>query len=377
VPGPQLRGSRILVVDDEIANVRVLRRLLERAGYGDVLGTTDPREAVSLYEEEHPDLVLLDLHMPHMDGFEVLQGLRARIPGDVYLPVLVLTGDLDPEVKERALSMGARDFVTKPFESTEVLLRIKNLLETRHLHRELRSYSLTLEERVRARTRELADAQVEILQRLALAAEYRDDVTGEHAERVGVLTALVARSLGLEEERVKILRRAAPLHDVGKIGIPDAILMKPGPLTRAEYEVMKTHTTIGARILSGSRYPLLETAREIALTHHEKWDGSGYAGLAGEEIPLAGRVVAVADVFDSLTHERPYKAPFSRAEAIEEIESCRGGHFDPQAVDAFLDVMERVDHADLVRLTEASAEALALEGTEASAETRSPEGPEA
>ncbi len=367
-PSRELREARILVVDDEPENVRVLERLLGRVGYQEVVSTTDPRDAVPLFEAHDPDLVLLDLRMPHMDGFEVLEAFQERTPSGVYLPVLVLTGDLDPEVKERTLRLGARDFLTKPFETTEVLLRIKNLLETRRLHSELRDYSETLESRVRERTRELAHAQVEILHRLALAAEYRDDDTGQHAERVGVLSALVARTLDLPTDEVRVLRRAAPLHDLGKIGIPDAILMKPGPLTPAEYEIMKTHTEIGAKILSGSRYPLLETARTIALTHHEKWDGSGYTpGMAGDEIPRAGRIVSVADAFDSLTHRRPYRPPSSVPESLEEIRSCRGEQFDPEVVDAFLEVAERVDPEALNRLTGVPATLLAKRGLEARA----------
>ncbi|MFP3948483.1 MAG: two-component system response regulator, partial [Longimicrobiales bacterium] len=315
----ELLEARILIVDDEPANLRVLERLLNRVGYGRIRTTDDPREVESLFEEFRPDLVLLDLHMPHLDGFEVMEMLDERIPSDVFLPILVLTGDPDPDTKRRALSVGAKDFVGKPFEATEALLRIKNLLETRTLHEELRAYSETLEEKVRGRTRELAEAQTEILHRLALAAEYRDDVTGRHAERVGVISALVAQVVGLSDEEVKVIRRAAPLHDVGKIGIPDAILMKPGPLTPQEFEVMKSHTTIGERILSGTAYPLLETARVIALYHHEKWDGSGYQpGRAGEDIPLVGRIVAAADAFDCLTHERPYKESESTQAAKDE-----------------------------------------------------------
>ena len=355
----ELQGARILVVDDETANTRILERLLQRVGYEEVRTTTDPREVEGIFEAFRPDLVLLDLHMPHLDGFEVMDILDGHISEDTYLPILVLTGDLDPEVKQRALAAGARDFLTKPFETTEVLLRIKNLLETRALHEELRSYSATLEVKVRERTRELAEAQVEILHRLALAAEYRDDVTGRHAERVGVLSALIAASLDLDRERVKVIRRAAPLHDVGKIGIPDAILMKPGPLTPAEFEVMKSHTTIGARILSGTDYPLLETARVIAETHHEQWGGGGYSpGMAGEEIPLEGRIVAVADVFDSLTHERPYKSAASVDESLEEIRRERGEHFDPDVADAFLGVAQELDGVPVDRLVGVPVEIL-------------------
>lgn len=355
----KLRGGKVLIVDDESVNVSVLERLLKRSGYDQVRTTTDAREARSLFEAYEPDVVLLDLHMPHKDGFEVMEELARVIPADRYVPILVLTGDRAPEVRQRALAAGAKDFLTKPFEPTEVVLRIKNLLETRFLHRQLELENQSLEAKIRDRTRALADAQEEILRRLATAAEFRDDETGQHAERVGVLSALVAMTVGLPFEEVSVIRRAAPLHDVGKIGIPDAILMKPGPLTSAEFEVMKTHTTIGARMLSGTHYPLLKTARQIALHHHEQWDGSGYAGLRGEEIPLVGRVVAVADVFDSLTHERPYKRALSVEESVEEIAACRGSHFDPQVVDAFMEVVARGEAHDLDGLSRRPSRELA------------------
>lgn len=345
--------AQILLVDDEPDNLTVLESLLRHSGFRSVVSTNDSRDVVDLFTEIAPDLVVLDLHMPHKDGFDVMTDLRPLIPESTYLPILVLTGDPDPDVRRRALAMGAKDFLTKPFESMEVLLRIKNLLETRTLHQELRRHAETLEEKVRDRTRELAEAQVEILRRLAIAAEYRDDITGEHAERVGVLAALLAQVIGLHRDEVQIIRRAATLHDVGKIGVPDAILMKPGPLTEDEFSVMKTHTAIGGRILSGSQYPLLQVAREIAITHHEHWSGGGYtAGLIGTDIPLVGRLVAVADVFDSLTHRRPYKEAYAVETAVEIVRQKSGGHFDPKVVRAFnqlaengvlgeLDLMER------------------------------------
>lgn len=337
----QTENRRILVVDDEPTNVKALLKILSRMGYHQTEGLTDPRRVMEAFDRFDPDLLLLDLRMPHLDGFEILERLGRRVPEHDYRPVLVLTGDLSPEVRERALRAGARDFITKPFDVTEVLLRIRNLLDTRGLHLELREYNRTLEERVRERTRELAEAQGEILTRLALAAEYRDDVTGRHADRVGVLTGLLARELGRPESEVQLLRWAATLHDVGKLGIPDAILMKPGPLTTDEYDAMKTHVEIGERILSGSRFPILQKAAEIAHYHHEKWDGSGYLGLAGEEIPLPGRLVAVADVFDSLRHIRPYKGAMPEGPAIEEILRCAGGHFDPAVVEAFRTLVDR------------------------------------
>jgi putative two-component system response regulator len=345
----KLLDCRILVVDDEEPNVRVLRSLLDRAGYRRVRGITNPLQVPELFERFAPDLLLLDLRMPRMDGFEILEYLRGVVPEREYFPILVLTGDLSPEVRERALSMGARDFVTKPFDTTEALLRIKNLLEARVLHLELQRHNQTLEERVHERTKDLAQAQIEILHRLAIAAEYRDDLTGRHAERVGLHSAFIARELGLPEEDVRLIRRAATLHDVGKIGVSDSILMKTGPLTDDEYELMKRHTTIGARILSGSRFPLLRMAAEIATSHHEWWNGEGYGeGLAGEDIPIYGRIVAVADVYDSLTHERPYKEAFPRERALALVRNGSGTHFDPRVVEAFLVLVEEgvVDRLD-------------------------------
>ncbi len=337
---PELETSRILVVDDERDNVEALDRLLRRAGYPWVLTTTDPDQAFHLFREIRPDLVVLDLHMPKKDGFEVMEEISVLVDEREYLPILILTGDLDPFARERALGAGAKDFVTKPFEATEVLLRIKNLLETRNLHLRLARHAEELEETVERRTSDLAEAQMEILSRLALAAEYRDDVTGQHAERVGALSALIAEELGLPKDQVELIRWAAPLHDIGKIGIPDAILMKPGKLLPAEYEVMKSHTTIGARILSGSRFPLMQMARKIALSHHERWDGEGYTGLRGDDIPIEGRIVAVADTFDCLTNERPYKAALPVDQTVELICDESGRHFDPRVVEAFLQLVE-------------------------------------
>jgi putative two-component system response regulator len=322
------KNARILIVDDQEANVRLLEGILKRAaGYHALRSTTDPREVMSLYVEFQPDLILLDLHMPHVDGFAVMEQLKEIVPEDVFLPILVLTADVTPEAKQRALASGAKDFLAKPFDPTEVLLRIKNLLETRTLHLELRA--------------QLSDAHLEVIDRLAIAAEYRDDETGEHIKRVGQTSALVARALRLPPEQVLLIRRAATLHDVGKIGIPEHILLKPGRLTPDEFNVMKSHTTIGAKILSGGQFPLLQMAEVIALTHHERWDGSGYPrGLKGEATPLLGRIVAVADVFDILTHARPYKKAWLAEEAIAELQRVAGTQFDPSIVEAFLGLHE-------------------------------------
>ena len=334
------KNARILIVDDEEPVVGQLRRLLERAGFDKVESTSNPADAATLYVKYRPDLILLDLHMPVMDGLEVMDQLN-EIAEASYLPILMLTGDMTPEARQEALARGAKDFLSKPFHADEVLLRIRTLLETRFLYFQVQSQNQILEAKVRERTRELEAAQIEIIERLARAAEFRDDNTGQHTERVGQMAALLARQLGLPDPQVSLIRRAAPLHDVGKIGIPDAVLLKLGKLTLEEFELVKTHTTIGARILSGSRFGVLRLAEEIAFSHHERWDGDGYVGIKQDQIPLAGRIVAVADVFDALTQKRPYKAAWPIVEAIAEIERQSTRQFDPEIVDAFLRVIEQ------------------------------------
>jgi putative two-component system response regulator len=336
-----MTSARVLIVDDQPVNVRVLVRMLEGEGYSNLESTTDPRDVLDLFKSFRPDLILLDLLMPHLDGVAVMGLLEPHIPQSSYLPILVLTADTTPEAMRRALSAGAQDFLTKPFDRTEVLLRIRNLLETRLLYRELEDLNEGLEEKVATRTRELQDARNETLERLALAAERRDDDTGEHIRRVGTLSALVAQALELPGAEVELIGRAAPLHDVGKIGIPDGILLKPGKFTPEEFEQMKTHSMIGAHILGGSSVPVLQTAEEIALSHHERWDGTGYPrALRGDAIPFSGRIVAIADVFDALTHERPYKEAWPIEKAVAEITGQSGKHFDPQIVEAFLTVQK-------------------------------------
>lgn len=332
------REAKILIVDDEEINLRLLKKMLEKAGYRSLKTLSDSRQTLSLFDELQPDLILLDMNMPEMDGLAVLQELRPRIPEGSYLPVLVLTADHTSETKEKALSVGAKDFLTKPFSPVEVLLRIRNLVETRFFYLQLQDQNEILEEKVQQRTQGLEQAQIEILQRLALAAEYRDDATGEHTRRVGRVSARLAMSIGLRQDQVDLIGRAAPLHDVGKIGIPDSILLKPGKLTPQEFELMKTHTSIGAQILGGSPFPPLQMAAEIAFTHHERWDGSGYHGMKGESIPLTGRIVAVADSFDAMTHERPYKRAFPTDQVVAEFERESGGQFDSELVTTLLRV---------------------------------------
>lgn len=335
----RLNTSRILIVDDQPANVALLEGILEEEDFTSYRSVLDSREALATFVEYLPDLVLLDLQMPFMNGFEVMTQLQACIAPQDFLPILILTADVSPETKRRALAEGALDFLTKPFDAVEVILRIRNLLQTRSLHVQLQGQNEILDRKVRERTAELEATQLEILDRLALAAEYRDDDTGKHTQRVGEIAAQVAEALGWQSGAVELIRRAAPLHDVGKIAIPDSILLKPGKLTPEEFERMKWHTKLGATILSGGQFPLLQLAEKIALTHHERWDGTGYIGLAGEAIPMAGRIVSVVDVFDALTSVRPYKKAWSEQEALEEIQRESGRQFDPRVVDVFLRVI--------------------------------------
>lgn len=328
--------ARILVIDDHQANVDALQRILRSAGFVCVNSTTDPLVGATLVQSWTPDLVLLDLHMPRLDGFGVLDLIRPQLKGS-YLPVVMLTADSNEETKRRALASGVKDFLLKPFDATEAVLRISNLLETRSLYSTIRQQNAELERHVAERTRQLEQAQVEILQRLAAAAEFRDDETGDHTQRVGDLAARLAIQMRLPMERVDLIRRAAPLHDVGKIGIPDSILRKAGRLTQEERRIMQSHVTIGASMLSGGQSALVQTAEQIARSHHERWDGAGYPdGISGEEIPLESRLVAVADYFDALTHNRPYRRAWPLVRTIRRILAERGRHFDPKVVDALL-----------------------------------------
>lgn len=329
------------MVDDEEVNLRLVQRILTSAGYHRVEAFRDPAAALRAVEEEPADLLILDLHMPAMDGLELMSRVRRVTDTRVPVPVVVLTSDGSRETKERALRGGARDYLVKPFSPLELRLRIGNLLEALHLDRALAARNRHLDTMLAERTAELERARIETLEKLARAAEYRDDETGEHIRRVGHLSAWLGRTMGLDREMVEVLRRAAPLHDVGKIGIDDSILRKPGKLTPREFEIMKTHTTIGASILAGSPSPVLRGGERIARSHHENWDGSGYPrGLSGREIPLEARIVAVADVFDSLTHERVYKEASSPEEAEATICDLEGTKFDPDVVDAFRAIRE-------------------------------------
>ncbi len=338
----RLCQSTILVVDDDPKSLRLISALLEAEGFTNVVTTTRPSEVLHLFAREQPDLIILDLHMPERTGLEVIEDLKPWITPSSFLPIVMLTGDQAAESRQQALKSGAMDFLTKPFDSAEVSLRIRNLLTTRHMHARVENQNLILEQLVSERTSELEEARLEILDRLARAAEFRDDDTGEHTRRVGEIARGIGLVLGLSEEDAETIRRAAPLHDLGKIGIPDTILLKPGQLSPNEYKVMRRHTLIGAKILTGSDVPLLHTSSAIALTHHERWDGTGYPeGMQGPDIPLVGRIVAVADVFDALTHTRPYKDAWPVERAMEELAAQAGKQFDPAVVEAFTYYLSR------------------------------------
>lgn len=338
------RPDRILVIDDDEAILRLVKRRLEQAGYRNIIVAAIPQLGLELFESSEPDLLILDLHMPGLDGFEVLEALGKLHPQQLAkTPVLILTGEETYEKKLRALALGARDLLPKPFDPAEFLIRVRGSLEVRGLLRQITKQSETLELKVRQRTAELARANIEIIRRLTAASEYRDDDTGRHILRISRYAELVAKSLELSLERCEAILHASPMHDLGKIGIPDAILLKPGKLTPEEWEIMKTHTTIGATLLTGSESELLKLAESIALTHHEKWNGQGYPqGLQGKAIPIEGRIVAVCDVFDALTSERPYKKAWPTDRALEVIRSDSGTHFDPQVTCAFFQALPEI-----------------------------------
>ena len=344
--------AKILIVDDEPENVLLLRTILETAGYSQIEAVSHAPSVAEIVRQIEPDIVLLDLMMPEMDGFDVLLQLRQWVPPDSYLPILMMTGDARTESRQKALGLGAHDFLARPFEVFDVVLRVRNLLHTRLLHLELQFRNRDLERIVAERTvslekaqYELKQAQLEVIDRLGRCGEYRDEDTGLHTQRVARHSRALAQKMDLAPEHVEMLRRAAPLHDVGKIGISDTILLKPGKLTPEEFETMKTHTSIGASLLQGGQSDLLKTAALVAVSHHERWDGNGYPlRQTGTDIPIEGRILAVADVFDALTHERPYKAAWPIERAVEEILSQREKQFDPAVVEAF----SELDHAALV-----------------------------
>ncbi|SCY87715.1 response regulator [Desulfoluna spongiiphila] len=333
-------NRRILLVDDTKANIDILVQTL-REDYR--LGVAlDGEKAIEYSHTNHLDLILLDILMPGMDGFEVCRRLK-EAPATRDIPIIFITAMDDPAHKRKGLSIGAVDYITKPFDISEVKARVKTHLTLKVTQESLKNKNLILEEKVRQRTRELKETQVEIVNRLSLASKFRDCGTGQNVLRISHLAEMLGRMAGLSDEETERLALSSTLHDAGKIGISDEILMKKGKLTDAEWVQMKEHTTIGARLLAGSRSPLMQDAQTIALTHHERWDGTGYnRGLKGDEIPLIGRIVAICDVFDALISERPHKAPWPVEKAFREIRHRSGSHFDPRLVDLFMEMREDV-----------------------------------
>jgi len=337
-----IHGAKILIVDDDEISIRLLEEIFDKAGYKNIYTTSDSTQAVEMFISIQPDLLVLDLWMPSVTGFEVMEQLR-QMYVDTFLPIIVLSHDADHQARFKALESGAKDFLNKPYDRVEVLIRFRNLIEAQMLHKQAKDQNRLLEEKVKERTRQLSNTQLDVITRLARAIEYRDSETGLHIVRMSHYSACLAKESGLSSSECDSLLTAAPLHDIGKIGIPDRILQKPGRLTDEEWEVMKTHTTIGAELLSGSNSEFMKMARLIALTHHEKWDGSGYPkGLKENQIPLVGRICGLCDVFDALMTARPYKGAWKLDQTIEEIKDGRGKHFDPKLVDSFIKILPEI-----------------------------------
>lgn len=345
----------ILVVDDESMIREMLQEVIESAGYEcSVAGSGE--DALEILARRDTDIVITDIMMPGISGIELLLRVKENYSSDV----IVITGYTDEYGYEEILKKGASDFMSKPFHLRELVIRLRYVLRQRELvaernkayeslestNRQLLRYGEDLNDTIlnlKAAHQELKESYLDTIHRLVLAAEYKDEDTGNHIVRMGRYSSYLAEALILSDKEVQNILYAAPMHDVGKIGIADSILVKPGKLTEEEFEVMKTHTVIGAKLLANSRSEILQMAEQIALSHHERWDGTGYPqGLARNKIPLVGRIVSIADVFDALTSKRPYKDPFPVEEAIDIIEKERGKHFDPQLVEAFLEGIDEV-----------------------------------
>lgn len=325
---------KVLVIDDTPVSLTFMKYLVQRVPGGVPVCFADPVAGLAWCSENEPDLLVVDFMMPEMDGATLVQQFRRLHP---YVPVLMVTANHDVELRHRALQTGVTDFLNKPVDNIEFLARVKNMLALRASHKESSERATWLAVEVRKATEKLVEQERDTIFCFARAAEYRDPETGSHILRMAHYSRQIAAVLGLSDALQELLLEAAPMHDIGKVGTPDAILLKPGRLTTEEFAIMKQHAAIGYQILGKMKSPLLATAAEIAHTHHEKYDGSGYPrGLKGKEIPLFGRIVAVADVFDALTSARPYKKPWSVDDAVAFLQEGRGKHFDPDCVDAFL-----------------------------------------
>lgn len=337
----ELESAHILVIDDEKINLEILKELLASEQFLNITLFSDPEKAIRHYQHNPPDIVLLDLSMPNLSGFDVMQRFNDinHIPKP---PVIIITAHTDRKIRLQALDNDARDFISKPFDNPEVISRINNLLEMHLAHKENLQYTNNLETIIGQRTQELLNTQREMIERLGLAAEYKDNETAAHTIRVGHYAQLLGLGLGLNHKEAEQLKLAAPMHDLGKIGIPDSVLLKPGKLDADEWTIMKKHAEIGYAILKDSKSLILKNAGIIALAHHEKWDGSGYpSGLKGSDIHLYGRITAIADVFDALTMDRPYKKAWTVEDAVDLINSESGKHFDPSIVEVFNQVLDQ------------------------------------
>jgi len=328
--------NRIAIIDDSEINLTLLNALVVK------LGDCQPRlfqesvKGLAWCSQNIPELVIVDFMMPNMDGLEFIKRLRA-VPGLEELPILMITANDNKGVRYEALQIGATDFLTKPVDHIEFSARVRNMLALGASRRKLADKASWLAEEVRKATAVIHSREQELLFRMSRAAEFRDPETGAHIQRMAHYSRLIAVPLGLSVADQELILQAAPMHDIGKIGIPDDILLKPGKLTPDEFSIMKTHAQLGFDLLDGSESTILQAAALIARTHHEKFDGSGYPqGLVGEAIPLFGRIVAVADVFDALTSERPYKKAWPVEQAKAYLRDGAGSHFDPHCVAAFL-----------------------------------------
>ncbi len=331
---------KVVIIDDAQINVTLLQHLVRKLQDCEPVCFTDPLAGLEWCLAHEPDLLIVDYMMPKLSGVELTARFRARYPD---VPILMVTANHESELRHQALQQGVTDFLNKPLDNTEFLARAKNMLALRQSHKNLADRASWLADEVRKATAQIVAQEREMIFTLAKAAEYRDPETGAHILRMAHYSKHIARVLGLSLEQQELLLESAPMHDIGKVGIADMILLKPGKLTEEEFSIMKQHAVIGAQILDTSSSPLLKVAAVIAHTHHEKFDGSGYPrGLAGEEIPLFGRIVAVADVFDALTSERPYKKAWSIEKATELIRDGAGKHFDPAGVEAFFTDFDNV-----------------------------------
>lgn len=334
--------NKIIIVDDNITNLTLFRHLLKKIDDVESLCFSEPLKAIEWCENNEPDLVLLDYMMPELDGLAFIIRFKAIFTHQT-IPIVMVTADTESDVRNKALDLGAYDFLNKPVDKIELLARVRNLLALRNSQCALSERAAWLAAEVKKATEEIRAREREMVLRLSKAAEHRDPETGSHLIRMANYSQLIARELKLSVEEQELILAAAPMHDIGKVATPDAILLKPGKLTDAEFLIMKQHAAKGYTVLCGSECLLLSTAATIALTHHEKFDGSGYpTGLKGIDIPLYGRIIAVADVFDALTSPRPYKRAWTIDDACNFLRDNSGSHFDPQCVEAFFSAWEDI-----------------------------------